>query len=429
MRESPSRSEPPPLFSRGALAWLSANLFSSWFSSAITIVFIALGLYLIPPLVEWATVKAVWSAPDGALCRQHQDGACWAFIWQKLGYLGYGSYPEGERWRVNVVEIVGALLIAWLLWPGAPGKKYGAWGVFLFFPVFGFVMLVGADSLGLMHVDTLMWGGVFVSLIAAIVGIVASLPLGVMLALGRRSQLPAVRLASVIYIEFVRGVPFITVLFMADNMLPLFLPPGWGADRLLRPLVGVAMFSAAYMAEEVRGGLQALSRGQYEGAMALGLDYWRMMRLVVLPQALALGDPGHRQQLHRPVQGYDAGCDRRRHRLSRRDGQCIQRHGVGGPDAARDRLRVRGGVLFCVLLRDVSLFEGRRAALGGRAAEVARWPIASAPGADGRGEMRMAHAGTKNPARASRAGSKRVHVSDHRRLSKTKVFERASPAG
>ena len=143
-----------------------------------------------------------------------------------------------------------------------------------------------------MHVDTLMWGGVFVSLIAAVSGIVTSLPLGVLLALGRRSQLPAVRLASVIYIEFVRGVPFITVLFMADNLLPLFLPPGWGVDRLLRPLVGVAIFSAAYMAEEVRGGLQALSRGQYEGAMALGLDYRRMMRLVVLPQALAMVIPG-----------------------------------------------------------------------------------------------------------------------------------------
>ena len=120
VRKNSEPEKPPPLLSRGALAWLRANLFSSWLSSAITIVFIALGLYLIPPLVEWATVKAVWSAPDGALCRQHQDGACWAFIRQKLGYLGYGSYPEGERWRVNLVEIVGALLIVWLLWPGAP---------------------------------------------------------------------------------------------------------------------------------------------------------------------------------------------------------------------------------------------------------------------------------------------------------------------
>jgi general L-amino acid transport system permease protein len=138
----------------------------------------------------------------------------------------------------------------------------------------------------------LLWGGVFVSLVTALVGIVVSLPLGVLLALGRRSRLPVVRLASVIFIEFVRGVPFITVLFMANNMLPLFLPPGWEPDRFSRPLVGIALFSAAYMAEEVRGGLQTLAKGQYEGAMALGLDYSRMMRLVVLPQALALVIPG-----------------------------------------------------------------------------------------------------------------------------------------
>ncbi len=156
----------------------------------------------------------------------------------------------------------------------------------------GYVLLVGAPSLRLPYVDTLLWGGVFVSLITALVGIVFSLPLGVLLALGRRSRLPVVRLASVIFIEFVRGVPFITVLFMANNMLPMFLPPGWEPDRFLRPLVGIALFSAAYMAEEVRGGLQTLPVGQYEGAMALGLDYWRMMRLIVLPQALTLVIPG-----------------------------------------------------------------------------------------------------------------------------------------
>ncbi len=243
-------------------------------------------------MVAWATVKAVWVAPDGALCRIHQDGACWAFIAHKLGYLGFGSYPEEERWRVNLTGAAGAALILWLLWPGAPRKDVGAWGFFLVYPIATYLLLYGAPRLGLSIVDTLLWGGVFVSLLTALVGIVVSLPLGVILALGRRSQLPVVRLASVIFIEFVRGVPFITVLFMANNMLPLFLPPGWEFDRFLRPLVGIALFSAAYMAEEVRGGLQTLNKGQYEGAMALGLDYSRMMRLVVLPQALALVIPG-----------------------------------------------------------------------------------------------------------------------------------------
>jgi general L-amino acid transport system permease protein len=176
--------------------------------------------------------------------------------------------------------------------PRLPGKRAAALAFFVGYPIVSFVLLVGAPFLGLPNVDTLLWGGVFVTLVTGLVGIVISLPLGVLLALGRRSHMPVVRLASVMFIEFVRGVPFITVLFMANNMLPLFLPPGWEPDRFSRPLVGIALFSAAYMAEEVRGGLQTLPRGQYEGAMALGLDYWRMMRLVVLPQALALVIPG-----------------------------------------------------------------------------------------------------------------------------------------
>ncbi len=283
---------PPPLLSRGAIAWMRANLFSSPLSGAVTLALAALGLWTLPPLIAWATTQAVWSAPDGALCRAHQDGACWAFIAQKFDYLSYGSYPVAQRWRVDVVEIVGGALIAWLLWTGAPRRGLGAVLFFLGFPVLAFVLLRGADSLGLPVVDTLLWGGVFVSLLTALVGIVFSLPLGVLLALGRRSELPIVRAASVVFIEFVRGVPFITVLYMANNMLPLFLPPGWVPDRFVPPLVGTALFAAAYMAEEVRGGLQSLDKGQYEGAMALGFGYWRMMGLVVLPQALTLVIPG-----------------------------------------------------------------------------------------------------------------------------------------
>jgi general L-amino acid transport system permease protein len=283
---------PAPIFSRGPLAWMRANLFSSWISGALTLAVLALCLWLIPPLIAWATIDAVWSAPDGALCRAHQDGACWAFVAHKIDYFRYGSYPQSERWRVDATEIVGAALIVWLLWPRAPRRGIGAGLFFIAFPVLAFILLRGSTWLGLPVVDTVLWGGIFVSLLTALVGIVFSLPLGVLLALGRRSHLPVVKLASVIYIEFVRGVPFITVLFMANFMLPLFLPDGWAPDRLLRPLVGTALFAAAYMAEEVRGGLQSINTGQFEGAMALGLNYWRMMRLVILPQALSLVIPG-----------------------------------------------------------------------------------------------------------------------------------------
>ncbi len=282
----------PPAMTTGPLAWARANLFSSPANAATTLALLALGLWLIPPLLSWGLVHAVWSAPDGGLCRAHQDGACWAFVGRKLGYMLYGAYPEAQRWRVLVAEGVGALLIGWLLWPGARRRGLGAALFFLIYPIAAFYLLSGAPKLGLAFVDTIQWGGVFVTLVTALVGIVFSLPLGVALALGRRSRLPLVRAACVVYIEVVRGVPFITVLYMANNMLPLFLPVGYDPDLFLRPLVGIALFSAAYMAEEVRGVLQTLPGGQYEGAMALGLDYKRMMGLVVLPQALALVIPG-----------------------------------------------------------------------------------------------------------------------------------------
>jgi general L-amino acid transport system permease protein len=282
----------PPRERRGALGWLRANLFASPLSGALTLALLALCLWTLPPLIAWATTRAVWSAPDGALCRAHQDGACWAFIAEKFDYLRYGSYPAHERWRVDVVEAIGAALIVWLLWPRAPRRGLGAALFFVVYPIVGFILLHGAESLGLPIVDTQLWGGVFVSLLTALVGIVFSLPLGVVLALGRRSRLPIVKAASVLFIEFMRGVPFIAMLYFAENMLPLFLPPGWIPDRFIPPLVGTALFAAAYLAEEVRGGLQALPRGQSEGAVALGLGYWRTAGLIVLPQALRLVIPG-----------------------------------------------------------------------------------------------------------------------------------------
>lgn len=292
VRATSEPADPPPALTANALAWARANLFSSIGSTLTTLAIVALILWLAPPLFAWATAHAVWTAPDGALCRERQDGACWAFISAKWDYLRFGSYPIAERWRINVAEGAGAILIAWLLWPQAQRRSLGALLFFVAYPILVFVLLRGFPALGLPLVDTLLWGGIFVTLLTAVVGIVFSLPLGVMLALGRRSRMPVVRLASILFIEFVRGVPFITILFMANNILPLFMPQAWAPDRLVRALVGMVLFSAAYMAEEVRGGLQSLGRGQYEGAMALGLHYPLVMGLVVLPQALTLIIPG-----------------------------------------------------------------------------------------------------------------------------------------
>jgi general L-amino acid transport system permease protein len=183
------------------------------------------------------------------------------------------------------------LLLVPLLIPRVPYKTLNALLFFGAFPVVGFFLLVG-DVFGLEHVETRVWGGFLVTLVISFTGIVGSLPLGILLALGRRSDLPIVRTLCIVFIEFWRGVPLITVLFFATYMLPLFLPGGWQMDGMLRVLIGVVLFSAAYLAEVVRGGLQAIPRGQYEGAMALGLGYWRMMIFIVLPQALKLVIPG-----------------------------------------------------------------------------------------------------------------------------------------
>jgi general L-amino acid transport system permease protein len=219
-------------------------------------------------------------------------GACWAFVADKINYFIYGSYPVSERWRVNVWFVLLAIGVVWLLWLKAPRRDLGAVYFFIVFPIVSFILLTGTSWLGLEPVPTSLWGGVLVTLIVATVGIVFSLPFGIVLALGRRSQLPIVRMASIIFIEFVRGVPLITVLIMANTMLPLFLPAEITVDRLARPLVGVALFASAYMAEVVRGGLQAMPKGQYEGAMSLGLNYFQMMVLIVLPQALRIVIPG-----------------------------------------------------------------------------------------------------------------------------------------
>jgi general L-amino acid transport system permease protein len=287
---------PPPNLTRGPIAWARENLFSGIFNTILTVLSAALLILVVPPVVRFLFIDAVWIGADRAACREdmagHPVGACWAFVWDKLNFFTYGSYPASERWRVDLFFTLLAIGVGWLLWLKAPRRGLGAIYFFVVFPAISFLLLTGSSSLGLDEVPTSLWGGILVTLIVATVGIVFSLPFGVLLALGRRSKLPIVRMASVIFIEFVRGVPFITVLIMANTMLPFFLPAGVTVDRLLRPLIGTALFASAYMAEVVRGGLQAIPKGQYEGAQSLGLNYPQMMIFIILPQALRIVIPG-----------------------------------------------------------------------------------------------------------------------------------------
>jgi general L-amino acid transport system permease protein len=288
-------AETPPASTVGVIGWVRQNLFNGWANTLLTLVSIYLLWLIVPPLVKFLIIDAVWDGAGRDDCLPEkvgrEVGACWPFIRAKFTQLVYGFYPWDQHWRVDLTFALGAALLVPLLIPPIPYKMLNAILFFGVFPVVAFFLLVGG-VFGLEHVETRAWGGLLVTLVVAVTGIVVSLPLGIMLALGRRSQLPIIRMLSIIFIEFWRGVPLITVLFFATYMLPLFLPSNWTIDALLRALVGVALFSAAYMAEVVRGGLQAIPKGQYEGAMALGLGYWKMMGLIVLPQALRLVIPG-----------------------------------------------------------------------------------------------------------------------------------------
>ncbi len=282
-------SLPPPRLSVGVIGWLRSNLFSNWFNTLLTLLAIYLVWLIVPPLLQWAVFQADWTGTTRADCTS--EGACWVFIKQRFDQFMYGFYPEELRWRVDLTVWLVVIGAAPLFVPMMPRKAlYGL--VFLVaYPLLAFWLLHGG-FLGLSEVETSQWGGLMLTLVIAAVGIAGALPLGILLALGRRSKMPAIRVICVTFIEFWRGVPLITVLFMSSVMLPLFLPEGLSFDKLLRALIGVILFQSAYIAEVVRGGLQAIPKGQYEAAAAMGLGYWRMMGLVILPQALTLVIPG-----------------------------------------------------------------------------------------------------------------------------------------
>jgi general L-amino acid transport system permease protein len=285
-QELPLPAARPPAASAGPIGWLRANLFNSPLNTILTLAAVYLLVVTIPPIIRWAFVDAVWSAESGRACRG--DGACWAFIAEKLRFILFGRYPYQEHWRpLFVVVLFVALIVA-----SCDRRLWGRRLVFLWLAGLALVaVLMWGGIFGLSYVETELWNGLPLTLILAIVGMGLAFPLAVLLALGRRSQLPAVRAICVAYIELVRGVPLITVLFMASVMLPLFLPTGMTIDKLLRAQVAFILFSAAYLAEVIRGGLQAIPKGQIEAADALGLGYWQRTRLIILPQALAMVIP------------------------------------------------------------------------------------------------------------------------------------------
>jgi len=285
-QELPLPVERPRPVTAGPLAWLRANLFNSIPNTILTLAALYLLAAIIPPVVRWAVVDAVWHGESGRACRA--GGACWAFIAEKGRFILFGRYPYAEHWRpLFTIVIFVAMILASCdrrLW----GRRLAIlWLVGLI--TVGVLMWGGI--LGMTYVETSLWNGLPLTLILATLGTVFAFPLAILLALGRRSRLPAVRAICVGYIELVRGVPLITVLFMASVMLPLFLPTGMTIDKLLRAQLAIILFAAAYLAEIVRGGLQAIPRGQYEAADSLGLGYWRRTRLIVLPQALAMVIP------------------------------------------------------------------------------------------------------------------------------------------
>jgi general L-amino acid transport system permease protein len=278
----------PPVARGGPVGWIRRNLLATPFDAALTVLTLLFLAWIVPPAMGWLFLDAVWGRQPLAACDAVRgQGACWAVVWEKFRFMMFGVYPFDEQWRpaMTIVVLSSLLVVSAIKWFWRL-SLIGIWvaGIAVTFWLMG-------GGLGLTPVRAEQWGGLPVTLILAIFGIALAFPLGVLLALGRRSRLPIIRSMSVIYIEVVRGVPLITVLFMASVMFALFLPEGVRIEQLLRAQIAIILFVAAYLAEAVRGGLQAVPRGQYEAAEALGLPYWKMMGFIILPQALRISIP------------------------------------------------------------------------------------------------------------------------------------------
>ncbi len=278
---------PAPVRSEGLVAWLRINLFGDWLTILMTLVVGGVLLYLIPQFLSWALLRASW-VPNFNACRVEGVGACWGVIAEKYRLILFGRYPFEEQWR----PLVATLLMLGLLIASCTRAFWRAWlGILWAVALTLFFALMLGGVFGLSKVETDRWGGLPLTILLASLSMALAFPIALVVALGRRSNLPAIRAFCTIYVELIRGVPLISVLFMASFMFPLFMPQGFTIDVLIRVLVGITLFSAAYMAEVIRGGLQAIPKGQIEAAATLGLSYWQTQRKIVLPQALAMVVP------------------------------------------------------------------------------------------------------------------------------------------
>ncbi|MBA3496912.1 MAG: amino acid ABC transporter permease [Ramlibacter sp.] len=284
----PIAARPAPTDSRSLPAWLRRNLFGDWKTAGSTIVLGALLLWFVPQFLNWSLLQAVW-APDLKACRAAEGvGACWGVVAEKFRLIIFGRYPFGEQWRPLVAT---ALMLAMLV-ASCTRPLWKPWLAVLWVVVLAvFFVLMYGNTLGLTKVETDRWGGLPLTILLATLSILMAFPIALAVALGRRSDLPAIRVFCTLYVELIRGVPLISVLFMASFMFPLFMPQGLTIDVLIRVLVGMTLFAAAYLAEVIRGGLQAIPKGQIEAAATLGLSYWQIQRKIVLPQALAMVVP------------------------------------------------------------------------------------------------------------------------------------------
>jgi general L-amino acid transport system permease protein len=289
--------ERPPASVYGPMAWMRANLFSGIFSSLLTVVLGAIILWAVWGLVQWGLINAVWSVPltaagalDPTSCRlAHGTGACWAAIGDKWRFMLFGPFPYNAQWR----EALTLVLFIGLFWVSSDRRFWNKWLALIWVVTLVVIFtLLWGGVFGMSYVPQDAWGGLPITLLLATFGLALAFPLSVLVALGRRStKLPAVKFICVVYVELIRGVPLIALLFMANVMFPLFLPEGVNVDKLLRAQVAIILFAAAYLAEVVRGGLQALPKGQAEAADALGLTYWQKTLKITLPQALRLVIP------------------------------------------------------------------------------------------------------------------------------------------
>lgn len=276
----------PPVTSVGVIGWLRTNLFSNVFNSVLTIITVLFLIKIVPPLIKWAFIDSVWYTTS-EVCK-NAAGACWSVVPSNIRLIIFGLYPHAEHWRpfAAMIFLFGLLFYT---------QNREHWKKHLIYMWIAGLLIMGllmkGGLFGLLSVESSQWGGVPLTLLLALFGLAAAYPLGVLLALGRQSKMPVVRWFSIIYIELIRGVPLISLLFMSSIIFPLFLPEGITINSILRAQAAIILFTAAYIAEVVRGGLQGMARGQYEAAQSVGLNYYLTMRLVILPQALKMVIP------------------------------------------------------------------------------------------------------------------------------------------